>query len=149
MNSNLLNKSNKSTNREEASWIDRLKLAILVALIYLILNVFEMGCPLRFFTGISCPGCGMTRAVLSAIRLNFPMALHFHPLVFLVPLMFIIYLFGYRLKPQYVKSFWIIITVLFIGVYIYRLTFAYNDIVSIDINNGIVLKFIQNNILGG
>lgn len=137
------------TKENQSKLIYRLKLAVLVALIYLILNIFGMGCPIKYFTGISCPGCGMTRAVLSAMHLDFSRALYFHPLVILVPFMFVMYLFGDILKPQHVKIFWVDITIIFMVVYIFRLLSTHNDVVSIDINNGIVVRFIHNNILGG
>jgi hypothetical protein len=41
-------------------------------------------CPTAALLGIPCPGCGLTRAVLSALRGNWIEALHFHPLVFVL-----------------------------------------------------------------
>ena len=41
-------------------------------------------CPLAGIFGIPCPGCGLTRASLAALRGDFGAALHFHPLVFWV-----------------------------------------------------------------
>lgn len=50
------------------------------------------GCPVRRFFGASCPGCGMMRARLSLIKLDFRSALASHPLVFaLVPAVFYIF----------------------------------------------------------
>ena len=51
-------------------------------------GMFALGitCPIRFLTGISCPGCGMTRALLSALRFDFQAAFFYHTLwIFLVP----------------------------------------------------------------
>jgi hypothetical protein len=39
-----------------------------------------IGCPFRLLTGIPCPGCGMTRAFLSAFQLDFRSAFLYHPL---------------------------------------------------------------------
>ncbi|NLL72311.1 MAG: DUF2752 domain-containing protein [Clostridiales bacterium] len=144
-----LNSKIKSIIKEPSGWLYRLKIAIMIVGIYLILNIFGMGCPIRYITGITCPGCGMTRAILSALRLDFSSALYFHPLFFLVPFMFLIYLFGYKLKIQYVKVFWTAITIIFFGTYLFRLFYTQSDIVLIDLNNGFVLKFIHNYILGG
>lgn len=44
-------------------------------------------CLLRLTTGIPCPGCGMTRALLSALRGDFAAALAFHPLWWTLPLL--------------------------------------------------------------
>ena len=36
-------------------------------------------CPFRWLTGIICPGCGMTRSVISFVRGDFLSSLYFHP----------------------------------------------------------------------
>ena len=41
-------------------------------------------CPLAGIFGIPCPGCGLTRATLAALRGDWAAALRFHPLVFWV-----------------------------------------------------------------
>lgn len=139
----------KAYIKDKPAWINRLNLAIMIAAIYLILILLGAGCPIKFLTGISCPGCGMTRAIWAIIRFQFHEAFYYHPLFVFVPFMFALYLFDYKLKPLHVKYIWVAILVLFLGVYIVRLFFIPNSIVSIDIDNGFVLKFIQNNILGG
>ena len=42
------------------------------------------GCPVKYVTGLSCPGCGITRAWLAAITLHFGEAFRLHPLFLLV-----------------------------------------------------------------
>ncbi|MEC9397555.1 MAG: DUF2752 domain-containing protein [Myxococcota bacterium] len=37
-------------------------------------------CPFRLFTGLSCPGCGMTRSCTSAVRFEFWDSLAYHPI---------------------------------------------------------------------
>lgn len=39
-------------------------------------------CPFYAITGIPCPGCGMTRALLSALRMEWRQALHWNPMVY-------------------------------------------------------------------
>lgn len=41
-------------------------------------------CPLRMLTGHDCPGCGLTRALLALLRLDFSAAAEYHPLIFLI-----------------------------------------------------------------
>lgn len=50
-----------------------------------LLHVSGIGCPIRFATGVSCPGCGMTRAWLSVLALRLDLALAYHPLFWMVP----------------------------------------------------------------
>ena len=56
-----------------------LLIAVAVALVSLM-----GGCPIRRFWGISCPGCGMTRACAALLRLDFQTAAAYHPLVFVL-----------------------------------------------------------------
>lgn len=145
-----MNSENKVVKETKSGWKVRMRLAIIIVAIYIIFNIFGAGCPIKFLTGISCPGCGMTRAILAAIRLQFNEAFYFHPLFGLVPFMFALYLFEDYLKPIHVKYIWIVILVLFLVVYFLRLFIFKNDIVSIDIYNSSVIRFIQTiNILGG
>lgn len=140
---------NNLYKKTKEGWKDRLRLSIMIVAIYAVLNLFGAGCPIRYLTGLSCPGCGMTRAALAVMHLEFRKAFYYHPLFALVPLVFALYLFDYKIKPLYVKYIWTFIIALFIVVYFIRLLFFPNDVVSIDISNGFVLKFIHNNILGG
>ncbi len=41
-------------------------------------------CPILYYTGIPCPGCGMTRALLRLLILDFAGAAAYHPLVYLL-----------------------------------------------------------------
>ena len=61
-----------------------------VAVGALALYVAGIGCPIKFATGISCPGCGLTRAWLEALQLHFDRAVAYHPLFWLVPVAFIV-----------------------------------------------------------
>jgi hypothetical protein len=52
-------------------------------------------CPFHAITGIPCPGCGMTRAMLSLGQLQFGKAMHFNPFcIFLLIVMVSIVCFG-------------------------------------------------------
>lgn len=48
-------------------------------------------CPFRAITDIPCPGCGMTRAMLSLGQLNFRMAIGFN--LFSIPLLIVMILY--------------------------------------------------------
>lgn len=40
-------------------------------------------CPFKLIFGVDCPGCGMTRAFISALKLDFKAAFRYHPLFWL------------------------------------------------------------------
>lgn len=135
-------------NRWKTVW-ERLKLCAFIMLLYLFLSLLHIGCPIRFVTGICCPGCGMTRAVLAALRLEFAKAFYYHPLFIMAPIMFLLFLFETYIKPGIYKAAWIIIIILFIIVYIFRLFIFHNDVVVIDIDKSIVLRLINQIHVGG
>ena len=60
-----------------------LDLAASTALLVVLNRLF--GCPIRLVTGVSCAGCGMTRAWLSVLRLDLRQAFYYHPLFLLPP----------------------------------------------------------------
>ena len=112
-------------------------LFVLIAAVY-----FYIGCPIRFFTGISCPGCGMTRAVLDLCRLDFVSAFEMHPLVILLPLAAAIY-FTRRLIPKRILSaLCIAALVLLVAVYIIRITHP-DAVVYADIKSGFIYKLFN------
>ena len=53
--------------------------------------IFGVNCPTKFFFKLDCPFCGMTRAHLAALRLDFKAAFGYHPFFFLgVPYLFLL-----------------------------------------------------------
>lgn len=106
----------------------------LLVLAVLVIALFYgfFGCPIRYFTGISCPGCGMTRAVWALLQLDFKAALHYHPLVFILPIPAAILLARKRVlrTKRRRQVFTAAMVGLFLVVYFYRLLFAAGDVVS-------------------
>ena len=62
----------------------------LIALIYLVFHLVGIGCPIKFVSGISCPGCGMTRALAAVLRGDAASAFSFHPLWGTLPLLLLL-----------------------------------------------------------
>lgn len=60
-------------------------------------SVLGWGCPLQHFTGIPCPGCGLSRAVVALLRLDFGLAFRYHPMIYVLPPVVLLVLF--RQKP--------------------------------------------------
>ncbi len=69
-------------------------LAVLTGVLLLLAAVgLLFGCPVKRITGLPCPGCGMTRACLSLLRLDFAAAVRWHPLCFIIPLLAAMFIF--------------------------------------------------------
>ena len=62
-----------------------LVLLILGVLAYASALLFGWNCPIKYLTGVPCPGCGLSRALAALLRLDFRTALRFHPMVFVLP----------------------------------------------------------------
>ncbi|MBO5291789.1 MAG: DUF2752 domain-containing protein [Lachnospiraceae bacterium] len=82
-------------------------------------------CPFRLFLGISCPGCGMSRAFLALLRLDFQSAFYYHPLFPLVILLAVWGLLEYfhilHVKKTMRRILLILTCALFLLVYLIRL----------------------------
>lgn len=60
--------------------------------ILVILNYYNVPCIFQLLFSIPCPGCGMTHAVLAAIRLDFISAFQYHPMFWSLPLLYLYFL---------------------------------------------------------
>lgn len=133
-------------NKNKKQIIEIISIAVFV-LIYFFLSALGLGCPFKYVFGVSCPGCGMTRAYIALLSLDIPKAFHYHPLFPLVPLLiYFIYAKKRKLSRPKVKNAALIsISILFIVVYLIRLLVLKSDVVTIgypkiliDIRNGIL-----------
>ncbi len=61
-------------------WMNAFKPVMVIAFAGLLLFLIDVGCPFRFFFGISCPGCGLTRAWLAFFTGDVIRAFSLHPL---------------------------------------------------------------------
>ena len=93
----------------------------IVGVFYVLLFLCGITCPIKFTTGISCPGCGMTRACLALLRLDLGAALHYHPLVWLLPVALAAYLFRAKLPKQAVRYAPAALGIVFCVVYLIRM----------------------------
>ena len=103
-------------------------------------------CPFLYFFGIPCPGCGMTRALISAARLDFKAAFYYHPLFFVVIIAAVYMLLkltgrvsvSKKAENNLLKA----ICILFITVYIIRVL-AGSKIVSADFSHSVIYRIFN------
>ncbi len=120
----------------------RQNLRTILTFTFIAVFYFTHGCPIRFFTGISCPGCGMSRALWALLRLDFPLAFEMHPLVFLLPVAVLVY-FTRRLIPKkFLRLLYACAIILLITVYILRIT-RNSDIVYADFQSGMLYQLFS------
>ena len=111
-----------------------------IALFYAVIELLGVTCPIRFLTGVSCPGCGMSRAWLAALRMDWGAAFAFHPL-FLLPVPAAGLLLFQRRTPSGLFRWGMgIICALFLIVYIARIITPENTVVEFDPSQGLIWR---------
>ncbi len=93
---------------------------VAVAIFYGVLFALGVTCPIKALTGVSCPGCGMTRAWLSLLRGDLAAAWDYHPL-FALPAIALPFYFARRKIPRTCRALAVIALALMIAVYILRM----------------------------
>ena len=84
--------------------------------------ILPMKCPILWLTGISCPGCGITRALISLCRLDFATAWQYNPMIYyLIPLMPTLLVLYLRNAKKAVETLLAISAALMILVWLCRL----------------------------
>ena len=115
-----------------------LVLLVAIALMY----ISGIGCPVRYMTGIPCPGCGMTRAAVALLSLDFAQALHYHPMIFVLPIFAILYLWA-RYKGK--SGNWILgfACVCLIVTYLIRIFILKDPVLEVDMAWGRIGRVIS------
>ncbi len=96
-----------------------------------ILLLLDTGCVFYHTTGIPCPGCGMTRAYLAAMRLDFAEAFRMHPLwPVTVPLLAVSLWKNGRIFPSSHANriFYLALLTAYLGVYVFRMIVLFPDV---------------------
>ncbi len=84
---------------------------------------FKLPCIYDYFFGIPCPGCGMSHAYFSLLKLDFAAAFSYHPMFWSVPILYLYLWFDGRLigKKRLDYSVLILIAIGFIANWIIKL----------------------------
>ena len=109
-----------------------------IVAVYALMFACGITCPIKYVLGISCPGCGMSRACFYALRLEFGRAFAYHPLwVLLFPFVAALVVFGAKKKRRALRVCVAVGVVLMLVVYVCRLILAANEVVVIEPQNGL------------
>lgn len=114
-----------------------------VVVLYVILESFGVTCPIKYITGISCAGCGMSRAWIALLHFNIHEAFMYHPLFFLPPVVVIVMLLKSKINIKFYKIFMFTMAGAFVIVYLYRMFIGTGDIVVFEPQNNIVFRIIR------
>lgn len=120
--------------------IPLLGLALYCALAFLL----HIPCPIKWITGISCPGCGMTRSLLSVCKLDLSAAVSYHPLIFYLIVAAPLYLlFLWRDMKRARKVLTVITVALMLAVYLYRMIWCPSPVTVFAPENGAFARFVR------
>lgn len=128
--------------------MDRIKkysdkiIGVVVVCIVLVSYIF-IGCPIKRVTGVSCMGCGMTRAFWSLATLHFKESFYYHPLWPLVLAWIPIFIFRDKINKKLFKVFVGITIAAFIVVWILRMMDGHNHIVVFQPSKSIIGRLFQ------
>ena len=114
-----------------------------VVMLYVILESFGVTCPIKYITGISCAGCGMSRAWIALLHFNIHEAFMYHPLFFLPPVVGIVMLLKSKINIKFYKIFMFTIASAFVIVYLYRMFIGDGNVVVFEPQNNIVFRIIR------
>ena len=113
-----------------------------VVLVYGFFHIVGIGCPIRFLTGISCAGCGMTRAYLSLFKLDFAAAWHYHPLFVLPPIALLLWRCEKRIPVKIYRLSMFTIIGAFLIMYLVRLFDPADTVVVFEPEKGLIYRIL-------
>ena len=129
-------------------WLQKYQAFVIIAIaavvFYVVMSMLDATCLVKYFTGVSCPGCGMTRACLSALRFDFSAAFYYHPLwIVMLPLAALLIFLWVKRKKKVFCAVLVLFFAALIGVYLYRLFYTESDVVVWELEKGIIFKIIS------
>ena len=114
-----------------------------VVLLYVVMEALGITCPILFVMGISCAGCGMSRAWLALLRLDVVAAFHYHPLFWLPPVCLFLFFLRRHFSDKVKKLLIAAVVVLMLAVYLARMLDPDDAIVVFEPQKGIVFRLLS------
>lgn len=114
-----------------------------IVLFYVVIEALGVTCPILLLTGISCAGCGMSRAWLALLRLDLPGAAAFHPLFWLPVPTAALLLLRRRLPERFFRLSMAAVCILFITVYLARLLSPDDAVVVFQPERGLIMRLFS------
>lgn len=122
---------------------EKVKILSLIALAYFGMELLGVTCPIKFFTGISCAGCGMSRAWLAFLHGEIRLAFSYHPLFLLAAPLVALLLFRRRIPKGVFRVVLLAMVGLFFAVYVVRLINPEDTVVVFQPVEGLVPRIIR------
>lgn len=114
--------------------------------LFAVVYTFSIGCPIRRFFGVPCPGCGMGRAYLALCRGDIHAAFAYHPLFWLaIPLLFLFLhneVFNFHISQKVLNIIAVVSIILFITVYLVRIFILHDPVLKIDFKDSILHRIL-------
>ncbi len=114
-----------------------------VVLVYFLFYISGVGCPIKYLTGISCMGCGMTRAYLALLRLDISGAFRYHPLWIIPVIAAVLFPFRKKLSRKLIHFLLFTTIVLFSIIYLLRLWDPADTVVVCEPAHGAIYRTIR------
>ena len=96
--------------------VKNLKLKLLITIVYIalivLMRLLGITCIYKFLFDVPCPGCGMTRACIAAMRLDFCEAFAYNPMFWSVPILYLYFLCDGALFKNKIINLGVMITML-------------------------------------
>ena len=118
---------------------DFCRFAVFLAAASCVLYITGIGCLIRFVTGISCPGCGISRALIALLKGDIASAFYYHPLFWLPMVIAVLWFFRRKWSRAQVRWFLIGCIILYLAVYMIRMVTGSNIVVCRP-QDGMIVK---------
>jgi hypothetical protein len=111
---------------------------IVLGLIVVFMYITDIKCIIKATIGVPCPTCGMTRAWISVLHLDFAQAFKWHP-IFPIAIVVVYLIIDNGNPKKWFKMLLMFTVILLLAVYIYRIITLGLSTPPLDINKNSLL----------